>query len=109
MERSGSEPAVDRDELRATIEARREMGAELEPQLIDSFVERIERKLEGRRAQRPAAQRRESNGTGLALAIISLFAGIPITAIAATHGGIAALIVVWAGIVLVNFAYARSR
>src|SRR5436190_23960659 len=30
--------AVDREELAAAIEARRELGAELEPQVVDSFV-----------------------------------------------------------------------
>jgi hypothetical protein len=108
MERSGSEPAVDREELRAAIETRRELGPELEPHVIDSFVERIERRLTQERAPSPARRPPETSKS-LALAIISLVAAIPITAIAATHGGISAIIVVWAGIVLVNLAYARSR
>ncbi len=99
--------AVDRDELAAAIEARRELGAELEPQVVDSFVERIERRVAERTSAKPA--QRDDAGNTVVLAIASLLAGIPITAIAATHGGIAALIVVWAGIVLVNFAYAQRR
>jgi Flp pilus assembly protein TadB len=97
--------AVDREELKASIEARRELGAELEPQIVDSFVERIERRLAEARATKPA--RKDDSGHTLALAILSLLAAIPITGIAATHGGIVALVVVWAGIVLVNLAYAR--
>ncbi len=36
---------VPRDELQATIEARREVGADMEPALTDAFVERIEKRL----------------------------------------------------------------
>jgi hypothetical protein len=108
MERPESEPAVDREELRAAIETRRELGPELEPQVIDSFVERIERRLDDRRMSKPARRPPESDKT-LALAIVSLACAIPITAIAATHGGIAAMLVVWSGIVLVNLAYALRR
>ena len=109
MERTGSEPVVDREELRASIETRRELGADMEAHVIDSFVERIERRLEERHSPKSVTRSLESSGQGLALAIVSVFAGIPITAIAATHGGIAALIIVWAGIALVNLAYARTR
>ena len=96
---------VRRDELEAALEARKELGADMEPTLVDSFVERIERRLAEARATKPA--RKDDSGHTLALAILSLLAAIPITGIAATHGGIVALVVVWAGIVLVNLAYAR--
>jgi hypothetical protein len=76
----------------------------MEPQIVDSFVERIERRLLERVPKAPA--RRDRDGS-FALAIISLGAAIPITAIAATHGGIVSLIVVWLGIVLVNAVYNR--
>jgi hypothetical protein len=104
MEQKG---AVDREELTAAIEARRELGTDLEPHIVDSFVERIEHRIAERKSAKPA-QKDDSGGT-LALAIMSLLAGIPITAIAATHGGIVAIAVVWAGIVLVNLAYVRTR
>jgi hypothetical protein len=101
------ERAVDREELAAAIEARRELGPELEPHIVDSFVERIERRVAEQKGAKPV--RKSDDGGTLALAIMSLLAGIPITAIAATHGGIVAIAVVWAGIVLVNLAYARRR
>ncbi|HYY04695.1 MAG TPA: hypothetical protein VE736_12480 [Gaiellaceae bacterium] len=104
MEREG---AVDHEELKAAIEARRELGAELEPHVVDAFVERIERRLADRAPARPA--RKDDSDKTLALAILSLAFAIPITAIAATHGGIVAMAVVWAGIVLVNLAYARRH
>ena len=39
------EPPVQPDELQAAIEARKELGAEMEPALVEAFVERIERRL----------------------------------------------------------------
>ena len=99
---------VEREDLHAAIEARRELGSELEPQVIDSFVERIERRLSERRHGAPAKGHDRREGA-FVLAIVSMVMAIPITAIAATHGGIVAMIVVWAGIVLVNFAYGSRR
>src|SRR5512133_1256602 len=50
-----------RDEVQAAIEARKELGAEHEPALIDSFVERIERRLSERaeESERSLKRRRE--------------------------------------------------
>jgi hypothetical protein len=42
------------------------------------------------------------------LALVSVGAGIPLTAIALSNGGLLALLVVWLGIVLVNLGYQRS-
>jgi hypothetical protein len=101
-----TERPVQPNELQAAIEARRELGSEHEPHLVESFVERIERRLMERpQPQAPARQ----DHADKSLAIVSLVMAIPVTAIAATHGGIAAMAVVWLGIVLVNVAYARRR
>jgi hypothetical protein len=97
---------VEREDLRAAIEARRELGEEMEPQVIDSFVERIEDRIDERISRRLPAQRRAREGSFL-LALISLGSGIPLTAIAASNSGLAAVIVVWLGIVLVNAVYNR--
>jgi hypothetical protein len=37
-----TEDAVLREELRAAVEARKELGADMEPAVIDAFVTRIE-------------------------------------------------------------------
>ena len=68
------------------------------------FVERIEKRLRETRALPAKSHRREGS---FLLALASLILAVPITAIAATHGGIAAMIVVWAGIVVVNAVYNR--
>ena len=95
------------------VEARRELGEDMEPALIDAFLDRVEAAAEARAAerQRPAPQPWQGDGRGeqLALSIISLGTGIPITAIAAEQGGVVGMLVVWAGIVGVNFSFARRR
>jgi hypothetical protein len=98
-----------RDELDAAIRARGELGAGLEPQVIEGFVERIEHRLDERiRELRPMSVRKNRSDQTLALAIVSLVAAIPLTAIAVTQAGLVGLLVVWLGIVLVNGVFARS-
>ena len=97
---------VERDDVQAAIEARRELGGEMEPHLIDSFVDRIEKRIDERATRRLPAERHGREGS-FVLALASLVAAIPITAIAATHGGIVAMVVVWLGIVLLNAVYNR--
>ena len=43
-----------KEELHAAMEARKELGAEMEPAVIDAFVARIERRLAGRRMRASA-------------------------------------------------------
>jgi hypothetical protein len=101
-----------REDLRSLVEARRELGEEMEPAVIDAFLDRVEAAAEARAAERrPAAEIYAGEGRGeqLALSIISLGTGIPITAIAAEQGGVVGMLVAWAGIVGVNFSFARRR
>jgi hypothetical protein len=102
------ERPVEREDLHAAIEARKELGADLEPQIIDSFVERIERRLDERRQTKPAHRYGEP-GRAFALAIVSLVMAIPISAIAAEKAGITGLLIAWIGIVLVNLFYSGRR
>ena len=98
-----------RGELEAAIRARSELGADLEPQVIDAFVERIERRIDERtRELRPMHVRRRDSNQVLALAIVSLGVSIPLTAIGVTQAGLVGLLVVWIGIVAVNALFARS-
>lgn len=54
-----SEEVVPRDELRATIEARKELGEDAEPALIDAFVSRIEKQLSQRQGESEQSLRRK--------------------------------------------------
>jgi hypothetical protein len=93
---------VERDDVQAAIEARRELGAELEPHVIDSFVARIEQRL-----AKPTPRR--SDDKTFALTLVSIIASIPLTAIAIVQSGLIALVIVWVGLVLVNLSYSRRR
>lgn len=98
-------------ELRASLEARRELGPEYESALVESFVDRIDQVIDARIAERAArepAKQQGMDGSQLALAIVSIGVGIPLTGITliAAHSMVAT-IVVWAAIVIVNLAASR--
>jgi hypothetical protein len=99
-----------RDELAAAVEARREVGRELEPQVIEGFLERVGQAIDERVDDRLAKSAPGDSGRGqIGLAVISLIFAIPLTGIGAGTTGLAGLLVVWIGIVLVNLAYAFRR
>ncbi len=97
---------VAREDARATLTARRELGSDFDDALVESFAQRVEERLKARPPERRTTDER---GMVLALAIVSLGCGIPISAIAVTQAGLPGLIVAWVGIVLVNVVFARSR
>ena len=92
---------VSREEAKAALEARRELGMEYEEHLVDALVEKIERRLAERRPPR-----REGAITPLVLG--SLGISIPLIAIAANFAGLAGVIAVCVAIVLVNVVAVRS-
>jgi hypothetical protein len=98
------------NEVEASLAARRELGPEFEPELIEGFLERLEQRV-GKGGKGGEATRREPDSGDkqrrFVLAIISLGVGIPITAIAVSEGGLVALVIVWLGIVLVNAVASR--
>lgn len=98
-----------RRDLEATIEARRELGRDHEPELIDAFVDRLEKRLGERRGATQPVRSEEARRQQFVVALTSLGTGIPITAIAGGIAELAGIIVAWAGIVLVNLLFARQR
>jgi hypothetical protein len=109
-----AEARISRDDVASAVGARLELGKELEPEIVDAFVDRVERAIDARVEQQDAAARRAKyedsiDGSRLALAIVSLGTGIPITAIAAEQGGVAGIVVAWLGIVGVNAASGFKR
>jgi hypothetical protein len=110
-----SNPDLPRDELAAVLEARRELGKEYEPALVESFIERLDRVIDARvqaglaERARSDVNRAESLRGQVQLGIGSLALGIPITAIAGGTGGVWGLVACWSGIAAVNLGYALSR
>jgi hypothetical protein len=99
-----------REELAAAVEARREVGQELEPHVIEGFLERVGKAIDERVDERLAKTAPGEGGRGqIGLAVVSLLFAIPLTGIGAGTTGLAGLLVVWVGIVLVNLAYTFKR
>jgi hypothetical protein len=95
------EELVPRDEARASLEARRELGPEYEADLVERFAERVESRLAGR-APAGIDHRQKT-----AIVIVSIIAAIPLVAIAAGSGGLAEVVAVCAALVAVNFFVLR--
>jgi hypothetical protein len=87
------ERVVQKEELQAAIEARKELGEEMEPALIDSFVERIERRLaeRGSDSERSLKQKRDHQKE---MVLGSMGISIPLLAIAAVFTGLPGVIAV---------------
>ena len=98
-------------EAEATLRARQELGQELEPQLVEKFVDRVEREID-RRAQEVAARRRpmpSSPHKMTPLVLGSLGIAIPLMGIAGGTAGFPGVLAVCIAIVLVNFFWATQR
>ncbi|MEU0740944.1 hypothetical protein [Streptomyces sp. NPDC006134] len=109
-------------ELDASLQARRELGEEYESALVDSFLEKVDRRIDDaveRRVRRQLAEQqlvaaRESRspaptdswGERFGFGIVSLVLAIPLSAIGGAVGHLPGLFVTWAGIVGVNVVQA---
>ena len=106
-----AQPKLTRDDVTSMIGARGELGEEMEPAVVDAFLERVEAAIEAQAAERRPKPRGSipESGERLALAIISLGTGIPITAIAAEAADALGIAIAWAGIAVVNITFSRRR
>lgn len=109
-------------ELDATLQARRELGEEYESALVDSFLEKVDQRIDGaveRRLRRQLAEQQmasardarspkatDSWGERFGFGIVSLVLAIPLSGIGAGAAGLSGLLVAWAGIVGVNVVQA---
>jgi hypothetical protein len=113
-------------ELNATLQARRELGEEYESALVDSFLEKVDQRIDGaveRRVRRQLAEQQmvvargarsprptDSWGERFGFAIVSLVLAIPLSAIGGGIAHLPGLLVAWGGIVGVNaFQAARTN
>ncbi|MFE1250584.1 hypothetical protein [Streptomyces sp. NPDC058766] len=109
-------------ELDATLHARRELGEEYESALVDSFLEKVDQRIDGaveRRVRRQLAEQQmqtardsrtprvtDSWGERFGFGIVSLVLAVPLSAIGGGIAQLPGLMVAWAGIVGVNVAQA---
>jgi hypothetical protein len=94
-----SDDAV-KEEIRSAIETRRELGEDMEPAVIDAFVERIEQRLADRAGagELALAARREHQKE---MVLGSMAISIPLLAIAAVFTGLAGVIAVCVALVAI--------
>ena len=113
--RAGHPDPETRRDVEAALAARRELGAEFDDHIAAGLADRVEALV----AYRAADRRGEVDATRVAveaektaatrrfvLGIVSVGAGIPITAISAAMTDLPGLMVAWAGIIGVNVAHA---
>src|SRR5262249_50885020 len=104
---------VERRDVEAALEARRELGKEYEPEIIDAFLEKIDARLAEQQRQTPARPEQHQQGAITPLVLGSIALGIPITAVALSNahgtGGIVVAIVAWIAIAVANVAVAVTR
>lgn len=110
-------------ELDATLHARRELGEEYEPALVESFLEKVEERLDttvDRRVRRRLAEEQmaaarggphrpgssDNFGERFGFGIVTMILAIPLSAIGVANADLPGLIVAWLGIVGVNVAHA---
>ncbi|MFE3599962.1 hypothetical protein [Streptomyces sp. NPDC059142] len=116
------DPELKKD-LDATLQARNELGAEYDSALIESFLEKVEQRLDStvdRRVRRQLAEKQmvvargnapsspsvEGFGERFGFGLVSLILAVPLTAIAVVNAGFKGLVVCWIGIVAVNAVHA---
>jgi Flp pilus assembly protein TadB len=99
---------VRRDELEAAIETRRELGSDMEPAVIDSFVERIERRISERTEESERSlKRRRDHQKEMVLGAMGI--SVPLLAIAAIFTGVAGVLIVCAALAVIAVVASRSR
>ena len=109
------------EEIRAAAEVHDELDPRYRDAVIESFLEKVGREIDARvdarlaqRTQQPPAQQdHRHSGSSMALAVVSMVLGIPLTAITLAAGshpaGLAGLVVVWLAIAVINIAYNIRR
>jgi len=94
-------------ELEAAIQARRELGEEMEPAVIDAFVARIEDRLADRAQQRERAlQRRRDYQKEMVLGSMGI--AVPLLAIAAVFTGLPGVVAVCVALAVIAIVTSRT-
>jgi hypothetical protein len=97
---------VRKDEVQAAIEARQELGPDLEPHVIDAFVERIERRLGDRtKESEQSLKRRREHQKEMTLGAMGI--SVPLFIAAAIFAGLAGVIAVCALVAVIAVVSSR--
>ncbi|MCK2219285.1 hypothetical protein MF672_036640 [Actinomadura sp. ATCC 31491] len=104
-----------REDLKATLDARRDLGPDYENALVESFMDRLDEAIAtrvraelGRQGAGPHPRQKSPGATMIPIALGSLGIGIPLTAIASSNAGLVGLTISWIAIVVINVAAAAA-
>ncbi len=89
------------------IETRKELGVEREAEVVDAFLERIDRRL-GERADESARALKEKRNHQKEMILGSMGIAIPLLAIAAIFTGLAGVIAVCVALAVIAVVVSRS-
>ncbi|KAB2339995.1 hypothetical protein [Actinomadura rudentiformis] len=102
--------------MRAALAVRKELGSDFEPEIIESFLERLDDRIKARvdaqveaRLAESKAVKGERKGTSPELVFASMFGGFLATAVIGgtmDAAGLPAVILVWIVVAVVNVAHA---
>jgi hypothetical protein len=96
-----------REDLELAIETRKELGVDREPEVVDSFLERIDQRLAERSyADAKALKAKRDHQREMILGSMGI--SIPLLAIAAIFTGLAGVIAVCAALAVIAVVVSRS-
>ncbi len=102
-----------RDDLRASLEARRELGPEMDDMLISSFIQRLDREIDARLDARigelsrgRAVRQRGTSGWAIAATMLFSF---PLVGIAGQFAGAVGVVFALVIVLLFNIMWALRR
>lgn len=111
VHKSPGGPSLNRADAEAVLGARAELGDAMEPAVVDSFASKVTEEIRHQmELERSGAARSPAPTAGgvsanqrVAVAIVSVGAAIPLTAIMmGTGGGLLGSLIVWVGLVALN-------
>jgi hypothetical protein len=95
------------EEVRVALDARRELGEELEPALVEAFVERIEQRLvERHEVDERALKHRRDHQREMVLGAMGI--SVPLFALAAIFTGLPGVIAVRATLAVIAIVTTRT-
>ena len=101
-----SERIVHEEDVRAALEARKELGAEMEPAIVEAFVERIEQRLAARAEEgERSLKRKREHQKEMVLGAMGI--SIPLMALAAVFTGLPGVIAVCVALAVIAVVTAR--
>jgi hypothetical protein len=100
-----SDYELPRDDLAASLAARRELGPDYDAAFVEAITARIEQSSAARGTVIAGSEKGE-RAMALVVVCVSLGVSIPVSAIAATQAGLSGLVVVWLAIAVINVAFA---